>query len=281
MLISLSSCKKEHDKDNDLNTEKDQAISESSFNDAQATIERVMVSNSISGNSLARIGAGIDQDGNFFPCRVVAIDTIVKKIIIDYGSGCTSTDGRNRTKKGQIIVVYTERFRMPGSVLTITFNNYFYNGNKVEGKKVVTNLGGANSSGDYTNMHWSVVVSDSIGNGYATIIHPDGSMGKWKTSRDRKLIQGGTTDDDDDDVYQITGTSNGINRKGIDYTVAVIDALIHNVGCWENGFRFFSGGRAQVNSSAKPATIISFGDGTSCGDDKVYITRNGHTHELK
>jgi hypothetical protein len=62
-----------------------------------------------------------------------------KIITIDYGTGCTGF--YNNTRSGKIIIEVTGLRIAEGSKRTVTFDNYYFNGIKVEGTKVLENLG--------------------------------------------------------------------------------------------------------------------------------------------
>ena len=59
--------------------------------------------------------------------------TYPKTITIDFGNGCLGRDGKFRS--GAIVVHLTAPLRRPGSVVTITFRNYYVNRVHLEGTK--------------------------------------------------------------------------------------------------------------------------------------------------
>jgi len=60
----------------------------------------------------------------------VTLDKTVKNIIVDFGAGCISSNGI--TRKGKVLLSYSDRFILPGSKAITTFDNYYVNGNKIE-----------------------------------------------------------------------------------------------------------------------------------------------------
>src|SRR6202012_2249016 len=86
----------------------------------------------------------------------ISLDTTsnTRKIVVDFGTGTTCKDGKVRS--GQIIATWTGPYRATGTMITITFNNYTINGDKVTGTKTVTNEG-LNANG---NIHYKIEVTN-------------------------------------------------------------------------------------------------------------------------
>src|SRR5215203_5762648 len=64
--------------------------------------------------------------------------TYPKTITINFGNGCLGRDGKFRS--GAIVVHLTAPLRRPGSVVTISFRNYYLNRVHLEGSKIISNL---------------------------------------------------------------------------------------------------------------------------------------------
>jgi hypothetical protein len=60
-------------------------------------------------------------------------------ITIDYGNSCVSERGIE--KRGKLTIAYSGEFLSKGTVLTIGFENFFLNGNQMEGTSTLENLG--------------------------------------------------------------------------------------------------------------------------------------------
>jgi hypothetical protein len=78
--------------------------------------------------------------------------TYPKTITIDFGNGCLGRDGKFRS--GAILIHLTAPLRRPGSVVTVTFRNYYVNRIHLEGTKIISNLS------DLPTHKWSVKVVD-------------------------------------------------------------------------------------------------------------------------
>jgi hypothetical protein len=180
--------------------------------------------------------------------------------MIDFGTDdCTGVDGRIR--KGKIHITYTGRYRESGSIITITPENYTVNGYQVNGTKVITN-NGTNAQG-HTNF--TINVNGSItapGNAWSS---------QWNSTRTRTWIEGESTLTVWDDVYEITGTADGINRDGVHYSIAITNPLRAEIGC-----RWIVSGTMVLSPEDYDARTIDFGDGTC--NNGFSVTVNGETN---
>lgn len=252
-LLVLGACKKDKDKDADLDLDytsaSDNARAEDAFNDMLTEVDKAVDDNGLRG-----------MDDACAP--TVTFDTIANPhtITIDFGSvNCTANNGRQR--RGRLLVSYTGHYREPGTVITITPDNYYVNDNHVQGTKTVTNLG-ENQDG---NLQYSVVVD-------GTVTAADGS---WTAShhaeRTRTWIQGENTATRADDVYLITGGGSGVNRHGDPYTATITSALRIAANC-----PYIEAGTVVIERQDRPTKTVNWGDTPSC-DGTFTVTVNGHT----
>lgn len=246
--ILFVACRKDTN-DNDLDLDymsaSDNARAEDAFTDLFNQVEKSM-----------------DENGLREACDpVVTFDTIAEphSMTLDFGTvDCTAQNGRQR--RGRIHVTWTGRYRDPGTVITMTPDEYFVNGNQVQGTKTVTNLG----PNDEGNLQFHVVVDGSLtaGDGSWTSTH--------QAQRTRTWIQGADTPGILDDVYLITGSGSGTNRNGVNYTVNITSPLRVELSC-----PFITAGSVDITPENRPTRTINYGNG-SC-DGTITITVNGHT----
>ena len=144
-------------------------------------------------------------------------NTYPKIVTIDFGNGDDCPDGRFR--KGKIILNISAPIRQPGSVLTITLQDYQVGRLKIEGTKVITNLS-ANG-----NIKFSVQVSN------ATVTWPNGRGYTYEKLKYITQTAGGATDDIMDDVYSIEGNAKTTFKNGVEITLSTTEALIKKVSC--------------------------------------------------
>lgn len=199
-------------------------------------------------------------------CAVITRDTVsVPHVItIDFGSGCTNTNGI--TRKGKIIVTYTGPYRANGTVVHIVSQDYYVNANKVDIDRTVTNLG----TNDNGNLNFHVVSS-------RTVTFPDGTTCSSTADKNREWIAGASTPTEfDDDVYKVTGTGTHISRRGISYDATTLTPLVRKVACHE----FVSGELKIVrHGQTDRYGIIDFGTG-DCDDSATVTLDNGRSFTI-
>ena len=168
-----------------------------------------------------------------------------RTVTIDYGEGCTAPNGR--TRKGKIIIVVNGKFTNENYYRTVTFDNYYVDDFKIEGQKTVANEG-LNDNG---NMYFSIVLTGG------KVISPEGKEMTKEYTHYREWIAGSNTPRLRlDDEYLITGTSEGINRKGISYKKTILEPLYVTKDC-----RWIRSGSIEIVAEGKDDAILDYGDG--------------------
>jgi hypothetical protein len=212
------------------------------------------------------IGA-IDSGKVVITVDKTGITVFPKKICIDFGTGVI--DKRGNTLKGKIYVIISNRMGVIGSTRKLEYYEFFINDNQLKGSKVVTYLG---SNRQVTNTvvtetpSWSILVKD-------TIVRADGTKIIWNSERVRTRISNNATPLLYwDDIYSITGTSNGVNAKGVAYTVEITKPLI-----LKGGWKFFVEGTV-LTTSEKHTAVLDYGNGDK--DAKATLTVNGVTKDI-
>lgn len=257
--VSILGCKKDQSNvttDTDTTAAEDQSTAEVMYNDAYNVVDEAAKDN----------GMGKVNDANAIMagCTVVTTDTMsgtTRKMTIDFGTGCTGNDGR--TRAGKILVSMTGRYRAQGTVITITFDGYSVNGNKIEGTKTITNMG-KNSNG---NPYFEIKVTGG------KITTSDNKVITWQSDRVREWTKGYSTLTPLDDEYSITGSASGTNRNGVNYSADITKALQVKIGC-----RWIESGTISVTPSGKATRVIDYGNG-DC-DDSATVTINNKTYNI-
>ncbi len=271
-LLFINSCKKDNETviDNSTVSVKDNGAAENLFADIKRVVEEA-------ANDEGQTARG-EKSGSytFGNCATVTINpawvdtTWPKTMEIDFGAtNCTGTYGINR--RGKLVVTLTDRYRNLGSTLTVQPQNYYINDNKVEGTKTLTNLG-QNANG---NLEFKVDVVNGL------ITYTDNSTITWASSRINEWIAGDSTSlfthglaGICDDVYMITGSANGVNRKGLSYTVTITSPLRKEVCC-----RWLVSGTLDLVPNGFATRTVDFGTG-NCDNDAT-ITINGNTYNVQ
>jgi hypothetical protein len=254
-ILLMVSCKKE-ESDNDTLIAKDFALGENATEDLQSIADQAQLgdlNDFKSGNDLLA--------GN---CATITRDTLSnpKTMTIDFGpTNCLGNDGRLR--RGVINVTYTGKYRDPGTVITITTQDYYVNNNKIIGTRVITNQG----PNSLNQMVYNVTVNCQIekANGAGTAIH--------NATKTRSWIEGFDTPQWNDDVYLVEGTVNGTSAAGVSFTATTLSPLRRQIGC-----KWFTEGKVEINKTGKPSRIIDFGNG-NC-DNEATVTINGNVYNI-
>lgn len=255
-IISLNSCKKDTT-DSDLTSSYNLAQADETYNDVHNIADEAVTNGSVTYKT-------DDANSLLAGCAVVTRDTVAMPhtATIDFGTGCTGVDGR--TRSGKILVSYDGPYRAAGTTITITFDNFFVNGNQVLGTKTIHNDG---TNGDGF-MAFSINVSGQLvlASGAGTI--------SWTSQRTRVWIAGESTQTRDDDQYSITGSGSGTAANGDQFNATIQTPLIRNLAPGCRGH--FTQGTVLIQRTGRPDRLVDFGNG-SC-DDEAVVTINGHTH---
>ncbi len=150
---------------------------------------------------------------------VATLDENAKTLTIDFGDGCTSSNGI--TRSGSVVLTYTGNLLFPGSSVVTTFIDYKVNEILVEGTRTITNSGINLSTG-------SISLAVEIENGKIT--WPDESFATISSDQVRQVSLTG-------DEYQasVTGSGEGVSREGVPYDTNIVDPLIFTQSCLESG----------------------------------------------
>lgn len=239
----VAACGKKKFEGKNLSATEDMALAENLFSDSykqvagagQATTDSLKAYNDI----LAGCGT----------LSITPFDTTSwpKTVTLDFGnSNCVGNDGR--TRRGKIIGTYTHWFQSPGTVVTITFDDYFVNDHEILGTKTITNEG-YNAA---NHLVYSVSFPD------CQIIKPNnGGTILWSTTREQEWTEGANTFTPYDDVWNITGSANGTSSQGIGFSLNIVQALNVKYGC-----RWIRSGILDMDIDGLSTITVNYGNGT-------------------
>ena len=198
-------------------------------------------------------------------CVTVTINTTStpKKITIDFGSSnCKCIDERYR--RGKIIATYTGDYMATGTVINISFEDYFVNDHQVKGTKTITNMGLNNAS----HLVYEVEVNGEL------VLANNGGTITWISTRQREWIDGASTPLNLlDDTYGITGSANGTNASGHGYNITITEQLIRKMNCY-----WFESGVISLVPEGLPAVTLNYGS-SGC-DNKAVVTYNNKNYDI-
>lgn len=274
----LFSCQK------DLSTTKDQSLTEEQ---ASAYAEESSMAEASFDDAEDVATTAADEEGNasefglngrlFAPsfselraaigdCATITVtpndSTYPKTITIDFGSGCLGRDGKFRS--GAIIVHLTAPLRRPGSVVTITFRNYYVNRVHLEGTKNISNL-------SEPPMHkWSVQV---VG---GKVTFPSGRGYSYQGIKVKTQVGGMDTRIVRDDVYEITGRSQTEFNGGLTITLNTETALVKKVAC-----PWISDGKLKIKINDRVLYLdYSFPFNGQCDNKALLTWSNGNNQRV-
>ena len=188
--------------------------------------------------------------------------TYPKTITIDFGNGCLGRDGKSRS--GAIVVHLTAPLRRPGSVVTITFRNYYVNRVHLEGTKIISNL-------SHPPVHkWSVQV---VG---GKVTFPTGRGYSYQSIKVKTQVDGMDTRIVRDDVYEITGRSQTEFNSGLTITLNTESPLVKKVAC-----PWISDGKLKIKINDR-VLYLDYGFPTNgqCDNKALLIWNNGNNQRV-
>jgi hypothetical protein len=263
-ILSFISCQKESStvEQAGINIADDDAVSDAVFEDVFSTTDNA----GIILDQLSKNGDSKSIEVLADSCPVITIthpETGIwpKTVTIDFGDGCSGL--YDNTRSGKIIMEVTGPRLETGSKRTVTFENYYFNGIRVEGTKVVENTG--------YNENQNLVCSVSLSGGKLTL--PDGRFIERSFAHQREWIAGLLTKNIWDDECLITGTATGTTIEGISYTNTITTAL-H----WQRTCFFIVSGIVTMERDGKEAVELNYGSG-DC-DAVAVVTKVGESKEI-
>jgi hypothetical protein len=188
--------------------------------------------------------------------------TYPKTITIDFGDSCVGLDGKLRS--GKIVLHLTGPIRKPGSVLTITFVNFYVNHIHLEGTKIISNL----------SENGAVKFTVQVVGGNVTF--PSGRGYKYESFKYKQQIAGMDTRIVRDDVFQITGWANVTFHSGVEIKFETIDPLIKKVAC-----PWISDGTLKIQINDRVLKLdYGFPHNGDCDNKALLTWNNGNSQRI-
>lgn len=255
LSVILNSCKKET-VDTETESAVDNSICEGEFHRVMPTVHSVAITEE-------RVRRGGNPVGIFpatgCPNTYIAPEdtTFPISLIFDYGAGCVdSVDGKMR--KGKLIATFSGPWDSVGCQVTIQLVDYFVGNIHFEGTVTIDR----NSLYSYTTK---------VANGKCS--NPNWTL-SWETTRTISQTGGTNTPfDKNDDVFEGTGNSSGVNRKGVPYKVNIVQNLVKRHNC-----SWIESGKVELTPEGLSTRTVDFGNGTC--DNKATLTINGNSYDF-
>lgn len=184
--------------------------------------------------------------------------TFPKTITVDFGSGCTDSDGKFKTGK---VVVTVDKIWEANTEVSILYDNYTEDGAQLSGKFTLKNQS-SSDAGIYSVLAQDIKAADTNGftldyDAVQTFTQIAGHATWWDWS---------------DDVYEITGSIQSVLTNG-----ETVDWTIQNGLTKANNCLWISEGTGLLDINGLNVGV-DYGDG-SC-DNKATLTINGQTYEV-
>jgi hypothetical protein len=263
-LISFFSCNKDSGlpDQTSLDLADDDAVSDAVYEDVFNTADyATIILDQMGKSSDAKSETAVTDS-----CPVITVThptgAIWPKVVtIDYGIGCTGLN--DNVRKGKIVIEVTGPRLTVGSKRTITFVDYYFNDIKVEGTKVLENMG--------YNSNQNLLVSVKLTGGKLTL--PDGKIIERSMDHQREWTAGLLTRNIWDDECLITGSATGKNINGVVYTNTITTALQ-----WKRVCKFIVAGVIKMERAGKETIELNYGTG-EC-DAKAVVTIGSESKEI-
>lgn len=267
ILLLSSSCKKTEETVDEIQKDKTMANDNNMAEDEADDISVISDEAYNYGELKSRGGSG----GSSFMGDTVKIirSKSDSTITIDFGSnGIVGKNGKVR--KGKIIVKFSGGYKVIGSAITQTFENYYVNGKKVEGTRSIT------YKGDTNGMPMWTIQSDLI------ITKTDGKKVTWSSNRTRIMTAGSDTPLNwYDDEYIISGSANGTTSNGDTYSMTIGKPLFIKVSFSPPTVcKYIIDGTITYTRGSRTAILdYGYGGTTSC-DNQAELNYNGNKYVI-
>jgi hypothetical protein len=268
ILIFMPTCSRDNDgsiSEIDLKLAQDEVYADALYDE----VDNMVVSEITALDDNGYVSTGLKSAEDEDPCFTVTVDHpdsthFPKVVTIDYGNGCTIVFNDDTiTRKGQILITITNRWFIPGAQFIVTFGDFYLNNVKIEGTRTITNLG-LNSE---NHLELGIVLQGG------KITFEDSTWMSREADHVREWIRHWNPQLD---TILITGTANGINVLGEEYSRVITEPLVL-VHCQEYKWRWvIVGGTVEVTNSATGITIINH-DAEGC-EGTVIVNSNGYRH---
>lgn len=214
-LLVFFSCKKQiQQPDSEFQSSLDHSLANAEFSSIDNMVD-------VEAGRDSLITGKTTSYGIFCPGSVITVTAVIgtiNEMVIDFGTGCTCSDGRLRT--GKLTATFVGKWLTPGTFVDIEPTDYTVNGNSLLFEKRIT-YNGINTDG---HKNWTTTVTGG------QVITSTGTI-EWETSRETEWISGDGDTDPSNNVYSITATSSGKSRRGITFTAATETPLIVHLNC--------------------------------------------------
>jgi hypothetical protein len=173
-------------------------------------------------------------------------NTFPKTLTLDFSTGCTTLSGK--TASGKIIAVFSGAIKQKGTNITVTFQNFTYNGYTLSGTYVLVYTSATGLTAQITDG--KIVTPDAktiTYQGSFTFIQTEGMGTTYAQNGEAGILE---------DVYSITGSGSGTDQTGKTY-VTITTPLIKKLNC-----EWITTGVIEIKATGAATKNLDFGAGT-------------------
>jgi hypothetical protein len=264
LTFLLSFCKKKT-VDNEVQSVIDNAICEQEFMRIPQVIgayasQTAGVQKLVAGSTLFSASCPLDTlkgDTSGYSAGAYSNTANYPVIELDYSAGCADlNDGV--TRQGMIRAGFSKPYSVTGSVVTVNLIDYKAGELSYSGTLKITK--GINSV--------NVEITDGKCSG-------SGWMVSWYATRTLTWLSGMGDADQSNDVYEISGTSGGVNREGRAFTTTITSGLVKASTC-----KWIRKGIMEVTPADLKTRIVDYGDGTCNSNASFTVNGNSYTFNM-
>lgn len=262
-LLLTSSCKRDSDAapDEDVTSAEDRSEDNAETAISADLMTSARPQDATLDNSSAVAGA-VELRRIYGTCATRTYDARTNTATIDFGpTNCLCPDGRYR--RGKIIIAFTTDIHTRRAGAVVTREGYFVNDNQHTATRTFTNLGGGSFTVAATN---------------ASIIRANnGGTHSWTANWTFTQTAGYGTAITSDDVFSVTGSASGTNRRNVTYTTTIQTPLTKRSDC----YKYFVAGTVSITNANNKTLLLNYDpSGTQSCDNIASVTVNGRTKTI-
>ena len=189
-------------------------------------------------------------------------------ITLDFGGGCACGDGH--TRKGKIIVQYSDRLLHPNAKANLQFEDFSIDSIQIDNSTSFTIA----NTGTQTSLQLTIDID-------AKLTKSNGNYTEWHSHKVITRTEGGATDTPLDDVMQIEGNASGTvkrNDLAVAWKAQITDPFIKKFTCRWISKGTIKVGRENLSANSQWIGVLDYGDG-NC-DNLATLTLDGLSYQI-
>lgn len=250
----VTGCQK-REVDNETQSATDNADAEMRYSSVPTIVNQI----GLDEEGVEKDALGVCATVNITPSN--SSDGYPKTVEVDYGTGCSDMDGR--TRSGILNLVFSRPWSEDDVTVSVSFDNFVEGGVEYFGALSLTKSINASS-----NKVFTITLTDG------RLVHSNGDVVEYETTRSIEQTAGITTVDTSDDIYVLTGSAKGVSKAGRAFTTSITEPLKREMSC-----AYIATGVFELTPDGLATRRVDFGDGTC--DNMATVTINENEFEIE